>query len=262
MNTSTFVALIIITALRVSSASAAPVANQKTIPPPTIHVEATYSVPGSGNAYSSFRWDTTNADYVLIMGDPQHYPPKGALGGSGSKIFVAVGPGGTASQAIGAYLHEIPIGPTLGGGVRYSFDREFKVEQFFQNSHKVSLDSNKSPLEIAKAAVIILERMHYTADNTKGIDQSPMVYTVDFLPNNNLPDQTPDELKKGLLVKRQIGFVIFAKDHWLHILPLVKKNRPDDNDKWADDPDGLQLAKPALEALATAIIEAVTSRKE
>ena len=223
---------------------------------PTISVQSFHKViktpdePGMESSILYFEWKTTNAEYVLILGkDSEQHPTEGKIEASGSYIFVAVGRGGTATQAVAANLSMKP--GTGEKGIIYKFDKEFNPEAFFQNAYKHQFNSNKSLAELTNTSVHILQEMNYTADNTKEIRSGPLVYTINFNPNRHLQQK-----QSPCGVRRQIAFIIHIKNNWLYILPIVRKNFPCDSDKWADDSDGFQLGIPPSRELANLILNA------
>jgi hypothetical protein len=236
---------------------------EKKVPPPTIQVTAGFDIvedkdePGKETTNPYFKWETTNAEYVFILGEGTQLEAKGKLYRGGSLIFVAVGPGGTASQAIAARVVAKP-GPGKNNRI-YSIDTDFNPDYFFQNAQKANFAVNKTSEEFASIAVDILQRMGYRADDTRRVQNYPIVFTMNHLPNANLPNQTDVERNDRVNVLRHLDFIVLAKEHRLYVLPVVMVNYPeDDKKKWIVDKTNASMGDNAASVLAKDIISAAS----
>lgn len=235
--------------------------------PPTINVRAYYEEevaetidgpPGLGRVHIS--WNTTNADYVLIIRlDNRKYPPSGTEFFSGDHIVVAVGPGGMASEFVGAHVN---LSLNFHGryGLVYNFDSGFSMDSFLRDSYKDSFTTSKSMDELRKIGIRTLQDMEYTV-GTKELGDKVCLYTVNYNFNESLAQSEKDRRGEGQ-VQRQIAFIVClepggtAISRKLFVLPMVQRNFPRDNALWSSDSDSVQVGIPASQRLARKIIDA------
>lgn len=206
--------------------------------------------PGGEIVRTYFTWEAKNADHVLISGDDTIYPSSGRIEAGGSKIFIAVSSAGVDSKSIGSKLTSRP-GPGRKGLI-YNIDEDFNENEFFTNSYKYAHRTNYSQSKFADAALQVLQKRGYVADWHK-IQSGPLVFTVNFIENIEVPNRTFEENSQGIVVSRRIGFVIFAKDQWLYVLPNVRKNFPIQDNKWKNDPS-VGMGTNAAQTLAQDIV--------
>jgi hypothetical protein len=237
---------------------------------PTIQVDARYKIvddknePGMEYGRTFFKWTTQNAEFVLVVNrDVKKVPPEGEFEGGGrggSYLFIAVGPGGSVAEYIDASLTS-KSGPGRHG-VLYKFDKDFDLRGFFEDAYKHSFVTNKRLEDLREAALKVLQQMSYTVDLTRQTTAHAgvLLYTKDFNFNKSLGPSLKEKRDFGEF-QRQIAFVLMIAppstgfEKWqFYILPLVRRNYPRDNDKWEADPDGLQVGRPASQALANSIV--------
>ena len=242
-------------------------------PAPTIVVDASHQLIEEHNAIINrtfFKWTATNADFVIAIsadGEVRELPSAGEFEASadgGIFTFVAIGSSGSAATLAKAKV-TCADGSSCGGlhGVFYDFSKEFDTKVFYENSYKYYFTKDATADGVKRAALHALQERRHTVDLTKGLAgaQSVLVYTRDY-EENEYVRRTKDEKKKNINVRRQIAFVLIAhpssKSKWLlQILPLVKKNYPDDNDKWSPDVDGPQIGRASAQALAAEVVRAI-----
>jgi hypothetical protein len=233
-------------------------------PIPSINVTERFRVfsdpdgPGREGALAIFEWKTTNATEVWILGDQriEKAQPNGKLEAhrtGGAYLFVAFGPGGSASQYTVASLSAKP-GPGRHGVV-YNLSREFTKNGLLEDSFKHVLASSKPESQLINITLDVLQRRgRHTVDTTHvtAAGSGALLYTKDFESDTTLR-QTPQQESSEGQIERQIAFVVWltriANQWWVYILPMVKQNHPRDNSKWKTDPDMLLLGRPAATAV-------------
>jgi hypothetical protein len=225
---------------------------------------------GEGHAPSDtyttliFNWTTTNSDSVFIV-DPAgriERPTNPIELPINSYIFFAQGPGGIAVVPTGGFETYKP-GPGLDGLI-YDF-HDFNPSLFDKFGYKTQITVKRNLESLIADTISYLQSIGYNAStaSSPAFTDGTFIYT----PNFNDPEsihQTPDDLRSNGELRRQAALIIMIRPHKmatqagvyeLTVLAIVQRNRPRQDNKWINDPDGFQLSIPLCKSIADAIAE-------
>jgi hypothetical protein len=212
-------------------------------------------------------WTSTNATNVSVVGKNRNdnLEAEGTIElGMESYLFIASGPGGIAVQPVvgGRMLcTNCKKGPKPNGPLRFRFQEDFNSSAFDEFAYK-SRVTLKRTLDFAIQGIVdYLQSLGYSvppADRSK-IPNGAFIYTSNYA-DSQLLQQSPEDRRSHGELKRQAAVVVLLSpklgepglyDLW--VLSYVVQNHPLQDDTWARDPDGYQMARPLCKSIADTI---------
>lgn len=221
-----------------------------------------------------FKWSATNADYVLVGEEKQHYPIQGRLikPEGGSYTFAAVR-GDIAIRTHKTCSHSWGFDSKIRGrhGVFHKIDYQFYPDIYFSESyrHPHVLRTTLADAEVLRRLDAAIQGDHdsarqpYTVVQYSHTPPNLIVYTKNYVFHPMLCQGADCRKPVGRrVVERQAAYSVWLKktetdvdgaSYELYLLPFVVRNWRKENTSWEPDPDALEVASAFTHKLASQI---------